>query len=74
MKLKIRAAGALFDYLEVGVGVSRCGQIHDGVPVDELQTTGYGDPKVGSYVLDWADLEAAYLAIKSWRDSQTQFQ
>jgi hypothetical protein len=63
--LTFETAGNIKTHMSVGVGIHRCGDIHDGVSIHN-HNEGDWSP---SYVMAFKDLEAWYLAAKATRDA-----
>jgi hypothetical protein len=59
--LRIRVAGYLSDEMVLKGHLTSCGPIRNGVDVEFVG-------QQGRFVIDWADFEAAYLALKATRE------
>jgi hypothetical protein len=63
--LTFATAGNIWSHMTVGTHVHRCGKIDDGVAVAVHNEGG----RAPSYIMEFRDLEAWYLAAKAFRES-----
>jgi len=69
VNIRIKAAGALFDYLVIDGAMSSCGKINGGIGA-YLHDNYRGSERAaqeGGFVLAWEDFERAYLELKAER-------
>lgn len=67
LDLTFKSAGNLLSHVTVSARVHRCAHITNGVSIREHDE---GKPARGSWIIDFKDLEAWYLAAKAYRDAQ----